>query len=55
MKYPYATKVNGKWYLAQQEIPEPKKTEKVEETTEEKVEKTVEETTEEKPKKTAKK
>lgn len=47
MKYPYATKVNGKWYLAQQEIPEPKKTEKVE--------KAVEETTEEKPKKTAKK
>lgn len=48
MKYPFAVKVNGKFYRPNTEIPETvSKVEKVEETPEK--------VTEEKPKKTAKK
>lgn len=46
MKYPFAVKVNGKFYRPNTEIPETKK---------EKVEETPKKAVEEKPKKTAKK
>ena len=53
MKYSYSVKVDGKWYMPNEEVPEKVQPKKVEETTEPE---TVEETTEpEKKKKAAKK